>query len=203
MPSLLHKLALCFALTLVTASLCSAANPVYGSNTAFVGAGKHVKSAVIGLVIDSRASGAKMVCWDYGVFTNAKIQGQINGVIDKISDNGVERLATIGKTKVEKFDLGQIPAGQDTCNPNQPDNAIDFNIGVAGNCIQIGEPLSAGDIVRWSLKFKKGSKLQGESSLVNVSGSVIPVGSFSSESARALRGLELARELSVQSAFDR
>lgn len=194
------------AAALVSGTLAAAVNPfLYGSSTAYGGTGKHPKTASTGVVIDGKAAGLKLICFDYFLFTDAKIKGQISGVAERITDQGTEELGTFSKTKVTALDFGDIPEDpeQDVCSPQVPDQEIDTNLGIASNCLEITQALSQGDIIRISLDIKKAAKLQGEGAGYFVSSSVLPFGAFPTRRAKALSWRHLARELGTESLLDR
>lgn len=184
--SLIAILCLLCALTALPAE---ATDPlVYDSTIVYAGAGKHPKTGVTGLILDGRSQGLTLVCYDYLVITTDKIKGQVSGIAERISGNKIEKIATYGSNKVEAFDFSQIPPGQDGCT-GRPTELPGFNLGIASDCVEVTKPLAAGDIVRWTLKFKKGSKLKGAEALVQVSGSVLPFASFSSVTAARTEAL--------------
>lgn len=200
------RLMLCsLAIVVLASGAATATQPViYGSVTDFVGPGKHPKAGVSGLIIDSKANGLKSVCYSYMVLTSGKIGGQVSGTVERITGDGVERLATFSKMNVRPFDLGQPPPGDDACRPNAPDEELDVNIGLAADCANITTPLGAGDIIRFSLKFKKGSKLSGPANGVSLFGSVVPqnaLGAITPEAKR--RALERARRMTVEQLLGR
>ena len=182
MKSLTKLATLAAVLVLAAAVPAAATEPlVYDSTTGYAGAGKHPKTGVTGLILDGKSQGTTFVCFNYLVITNDKIKGQISGVAERISGNKIEKIATFGTTRVEAFDLSQVPPGQNECE--LPTEAPDFNLGIASDCVQVTKPLAAGDIVRWTFKFKKGSKLKGADAFIQVSGSLLPFASFANASA--------------------
>ena len=178
MKILAKTTALLLVLFAATALPATATDPaVYGSNTTYVGAGKHPKTGVSGLILDGKTQGATFVCYDYILITSDKIKGQITAVAERISGNNVEKIATFSKNNVQAFDFSQVPPGGDMCGA--PDPEPGFNFGIASDCVQVNKALAKGDIVRWTFKFKKSSKLKGNNAIVQVSGSVLPFSALS------------------------
>ena len=191
---------------LVSGPLTAAVNPfLYGASTAYGGTGKHPKTATTGVVIDGKAAGLKLICFDYFLFTDSKIKGQISGMAERITDQGIEKLGNFSKTKVQAVDFGDIPEDpeQDVCSPQVPDQEIDTNLGIANNCLEITQALAQGDIIRITLDVKKAAKLQGEGAGYFVSSSVLPFGPFVARRAEARSWRHLARELGIESVLDR
>ena len=182
MKALSRLTALAAVLALAAGAPAAAVDPlIYDSTTGYAGTGKHPKKGVTGLVLDGRIQGVSFVCYDYLVLTDDKIKGQVSGIAERISGSKVEKIATYGKNNVQAFDFDQIPPGEDECT-GLPTEAPDFNLGIASDCVEVTKTLAAGDIIRWTLKFKKGSKLKGNDSLVQISGSVLPFGAFANAS---------------------
>ena len=199
--------ALCLVVAvLVSGPLAAAVNPfLYGASTAYGGTGKHPKTATTGVAIDGKASGLKLICFDYFLFTDAKIKGQISGMAERITDQGVEKLGNFPKTKVQALEFEDIPDDpeENACSPQVPDQEIDTNLGMASNCLEVTQDLNQGDIIRIVLDIKKAAKLQGAGAGYFVSSSVLPFNPFGARAAKAMRWRELARELGTESLFDR
>ncbi len=187
------------AVLLVSAPMSGATEAaIYGSITSYGGAGKHPKSATSGLIIDARADGVKFICYSYSISTNSKIKGQVSGVVERITEDGVESLATFGKMKVQELGFGDPPPpSNDPCAPDFPDTPPDFNIGFAADCVQIMTTLNPDDIIRWRLNFKKAAKLKGPNVGISLFGSVQPFGGVTSQrlGERQAREWTLGRSL--------
>ena len=185
------------AVLLAVPDAWGAAEPViYGSITSFAGKGKHPKSAVSGLIVDSTTSGRKLVCYSYSITTDSKIKGQVSGTVERISGAGVERLGTFGKMNV--LDFGSLPVppdlSNDPCAPENPEG-LDSNFGFAADCIEISTQLQAGDIIRFDLGFKKAAKLKGAEAGVSIFGSLLPSGAAAPAVVHRQPSLEWAVEM--------
>ena len=136
------------------------------------GVGKHPKDAQIGVLIDENLLASQFICFGYSVTTKSKIKGRIDVDIDVMNGDGVRRLARLEKLAVRKLDLTDPNPSDNPCATPPPD-AVDLDWGIVSDCQFISEDLRKGDIVRWTVKFKKASKLKGTPAVVVSLGQVI------------------------------
>lgn len=191
------RLALAFLLlaTLPSSLASAAVEPSsFLGLTGFSGKGKHPKTTQTAVLIEGNHSGRHFVCFSYGLFTGAEIKGSLDVEIDLVEAGQARELRSLKRVPIEQFEIFTPEPTNDPCNP-EPDDEIDFNYGIATECEALSTTLHDGDLVLYRFRFRKGSRLKGPRSVLNVVASVLPSRGASATTAAEVEQLALEQAL--------